>query len=85
MLGGQGNGPWGGLEAQKAKYHVLSQLQPLAVSLASGDPLQGQVRTEGPLGETMSHKPLWLPLARVRVRVPGVLRAATLVLLPSQP
>ena len=31
------------LEAQKAKYHVLAQLQPLAVSLASGDLVSGQV------------------------------------------
>jgi hypothetical protein len=39
-----GSGAWSALEAQKAKYHVLAQLQPLAVSLASGDPIQGQVR-----------------------------------------
>mmetsp|Transcript_21585 Transcript_21585/g.41182 ORF Transcript_21585/g.41182 Transcript_21585/m.41182 type:complete len:687 (-) Transcript_21585:146-2206(-) len=30
------------LEAQKDKYAVLAQLQPLAVSLASGDPVAGQ-------------------------------------------
>lgn len=53
------------LEAQKDKYAVLAQLQPLAVSLASGDPVAGQVRVNmfNPTPHTMNELQNWLDVA----------------------